>query len=328
MKEWATARAVIDKFDGYQSDIRKYGFTLITGLLAVTGLFSSSPSISYPPGAKFGVIASILVLVVALSYLDGLYRYLQRGAAIRARILESSLNLDLTNAIAEFLRVGRFESRYAILYGGFAVSTFVLGLAILTQAPGLELLLIVTFAVAIALMVELRPGEIIGLTDFSLDRKVVTGGQMVRITYTNLAGTWKQLFAASEKSQRKLWTQRLKSKRIKVFLLPTGEITGPRPVVGATTTPPSGDPMPLPPTKVEFVYLAQANWVWKTPADKPGLYDVRCYLQVSHSVDGVDSDKAAPGSDFWSVVQVVAPDPGTSPPGPGGHPPENRPVTP
>lgn len=280
MKEWTAARAVIDKFDGYQADLRKYGFTMVTGLLSIAGLFSSSPTVAFPPSAKLGVIGSILVLIVALSFLDAQYRYLQKGATIRARVLESSLNLDLTGAIATYLKAGRFESRYTTLYLGFATGTLVVGFAILWTVPWLVLLLLLVFAAAVAAILLLRPGRLAGLTDWSVDRKVVNAGDVVRLTYTNLSGSLGELLASTQKDVRRSWVRRSKVKGSRVLLHPTGTIVGPRGTVGGETVLPAAGPIALPETDVVLEYLAQVDWVWNTPHGAPGLYDIECVLEV------------------------------------------------
>lgn len=320
MQEWTAARAVIDKFDGYQSDLRKYGFTLVTGLLTITGLFSSSPSVSYPSGAKFGVITSILALITALSFLDAQYRYLQKGAALRARVLESALNLDLTNAIAEYLEVGRFESHYTALYLGFATSTLAVGLAVLWSAPLLAPLLLAVFAGAVVGILVLNPGEIAGLSDFSVDQKVVVVGSPVRLTYTNLASSWAKIFAPSERNERKLWLRRLRNKNIHLFLLPTGELAGPQTPVQAPVQAPVGNqPLAariktavLAPPHLEFGYMAQTDWIW-TP-EEPGLYEGWGQLQIGFIEGNVECPESerGKGNKFRLVVQVL-PKPKPSP---------------
>jgi hypothetical protein len=306
MKEWSAARAVIDKFDGYQSDLRKYGFTLVTGLLSVAGLFSSSPSVSFPPSAKFGVVSSILVLIVALSFLDAQYRYLQKGATIRARVLERSLNLDLTSAIAEYLRVGRFESRYTALYLGFAIATLTLGIAILSSVPPLVLLLLLVFAGAVAATLLLHPGPVYGLSDWSTDRKVVKAGECVKVTYTNLASSPEQLLATAPRPLRRSWMRRLRTKGVTLRLRPEGHVKGPRPIVGASTGSSPDVSLALPQGDVEFEYLTQVDWIWMPPHDSPGLYTIKGTLHLGLQGPGTEGTKPAKGSTFRLVVQVTA----------------------
>jgi hypothetical protein len=315
VQEWSAARAVIDKFDGYQSDLRKYGFTLVTGLLSVAGLFSSTTSGTYPPSARFGVIVSILVLVVALSFLDSQYRYLQRGASIRARVLERSLNLDLTSAIATYLRAGRFESRYTALYTGFAVATWGVGVAILWTSPFLELLLLLVFVGAIVAILALQAGPVVGMSDWSVDRKVVPHGVPIRVTYTNLAASWTQQLASVAKPYRRVWSRRLKAKRAQLVLLPHGEISGREPDVADAHPRNPQLHAPLAERRVEFGYMAQAEWIWTPPVDKPGLYEVAGVSQIGFVEKGVLAKERFASTPYVLTIQVLPKDDRSAPAG-------------
>ncbi len=184
--EWSAARSNVERFDGYLNDLRKYGFGLVTTLLTVTGYLSSSPSTSLPDATRLAVGGAILVLVIALAFLDGQYRSLQRGATIRARILEKYLNLDLTGSMAQFARLGQFSISYPLVYELTAAAVYVVGVGVLWGAWLFELVWIPVFLVAAALVAMLGDDPQVGTVDWSVDAKIVPIGQPVRITFTNL----------------------------------------------------------------------------------------------------------------------------------------------
>ncbi len=243
MDEWAAARSNIERFDGYLNDLRKYGFGLVTSLLAVTGYLSSSPAAALSDPAKVAVGAAILVLVVALAFLDGQYRALQKGATIRARILEKSLNLGLTGTMAQYARLGRFSISYFLVYEATATAVFAVGLGILWGSWFSGLVWLAVFGVAVLLVYLFGTAPQVGTVDWSVDAKVVRQGQTLRVTFTTLqdvkGGPW-------------LWA--------------SGKIEG----VGSDYS------YPLPQRKMRARFLHDISWIWPTDADHvpPGLYKV------------------------------------------------------
>jgi len=247
MTEWTAARSTIERFDGYTSDLRKYGFTLVTGLLAVSGFLTSSPSVALSPGVKLGVILSIMVLVVTLSLLDCQYRFYAKCASVRARILERSLNLDLTNSIAFFKETSVFSDWITRIYIGFAAATFILGWAVIWGDGAQVLVLLVAFVLAWLIIYVTSLGKLTSVVDWSVDRKVVSAGDPVRITFTNLL---------DEKAP------------VDIYL----ECT----VSGQDGMPPE----PLGKESHELWYMGAGDWVWDTDKRLPGLYNIYCLWKI------------------------------------------------
>ncbi len=239
--EWAAARSNIERFDGYLNDLRKYGFGLVTTLLTVTGYLSASPATSLPYATKLAVGGAILVLVVALAFLDGQYRALQRGATIRARVLEKSLNLDLTGSMAHYARLGRFRISYPLVYEMTAAAVFVVGVGVLWGGGFYELVWLAVFGVAVVLVAVFGDEAPAGTFDWSVDAKIVARGRPVRVTFTCLEelqdGPW-------------LWAG--------------GRIQGID----------SDYSYPLPWRRMRTHFLYDMSWVWPTdgPAVREGLY--------------------------------------------------------
>jgi len=324
--EWNAARAVIERFDGYLTDLRRYGFTLTTSLLSITGLFSSSPAVGFPPEAKFGVVSSIMVLVVALYFLDANYRYIQRGAVVRARILERALNLDLTSTIEYVLKVSRFEPYFTSVYVGFATSTYVLGVAVLWGSPFLELVLIDVFAGAIVAIYLLSPGQLKGLMDWSVDRKVAVAGQPIRITFTSLTSSRDELIHnVRETSNSPNLSPRLRealgriadcleSPQTEICLTALAQVEGPLYTVkiGQEGRSPNLGKAIFSPQDLQLEYMAQANWVWDTSGSQPGLYVLKGGLNVLLTPAGTRDKPEFGAGTYELAIQILEADSGVS----------------
>lgn len=82
--EWQECRQTISRFDGILSDTRKYGFTLVTGLLTANALVTTSNPVVDRTAASIVVMALLLVLYLLESY----YNDLLVATASRAIALE------------------------------------------------------------------------------------------------------------------------------------------------------------------------------------------------------------------------------------------------
>lgn len=86
--EWAECRTTIGRMDTALEDLRKYGFTLVTGLLTASGLVGSATSLSTASQLVPAASLVVMVLVLGLFAVDMYYQVLQRGAVARAIELE------------------------------------------------------------------------------------------------------------------------------------------------------------------------------------------------------------------------------------------------
>jgi hypothetical protein len=77
-EEWKVCRETIDRFDGILVDLRKYGFSILTGL-TTTGSFLgfSAPTANI----QIGVIIVTMALIMVLYWLDIYYRSLISDSA-------------------------------------------------------------------------------------------------------------------------------------------------------------------------------------------------------------------------------------------------------
>jgi hypothetical protein len=198
--EWQAARGLLKDFDDRVHDLRKYGFSFITALLAaqsilLPSLSLGSSSASANPSAitdpvKFGVLFVTLVLIVALRQLEKVYQLYQRAANIRAIVLERRLNIELSEVITRRSSEFHISKRVNVIYSAFIVSGFIIGFFVLDSwllkiALGLFYLGGVIFIRRIGEWgLSFKRGE---EADWSLDTTECEQGDTVRIILSNLS---------------------------------------------------------------------------------------------------------------------------------------------
>jgi hypothetical protein len=194
-KEWEEARAVLARFDNNIHDIRKYGFTFITSLLAAQALLIPADvlqSVDEPwldNQTKFAIFLATLILINCLGILERSYNQFQKAAKVRAVIVERLLNIELTDTISDLYKMSR-TGLYSIgFYIMFEASLIVLAFAVLTENVGFAYLLVVAaiaFPVTFALYERKR---VIGdeWIDLTMDKHEVFPGESIRILVTNVA---------------------------------------------------------------------------------------------------------------------------------------------
>jgi hypothetical protein len=127
VKEWESCISQIDKFEGYLNEARKYGFTLISGLITASSFLGlSSDNIT---SIQDGVIIVNMVLVIVLAWLDAFYQNTQSIAAMRAQYLEQ-FKLRGKKLITQMFDQNGIRPMSWILVGiyyGFLIALFLLG---------------------------------------------------------------------------------------------------------------------------------------------------------------------------------------------------------
>jgi hypothetical protein len=250
LDEWKEARSVIARFDTNLHDLRKYGFSFVTALLAANGLLSQDGTSVVPAGVKAAVLVATMGLIVTLKLLDTHYRLFQKAASIRGRILEDRLNLDITNDISFFYDLGHWWMYVQVLYYGFVTLTVLLGLAILWGDTSLIILMLYAALVSYVLIYLTYKEKPTALEDWSVDNKIVSQGTPVRITYTNLnSGDCKRpgVFRLS-------WNVKHES-----AMTATASVSEASPV------------------EVQLRYFENYDWLWETKEVNPGLYELAMF---------------------------------------------------
>lgn len=132
--EWKTSTEVSQKFDEFLIDLRKYGFTILTGLITAGSFLGFSFSDKTATDLvnsnilHLGVIYVTMFLVVILFWLDVYYQNLLYGAVLRSRFLEFfRLNFRLSVYISGLYTGARMGIVLYILYFGFLGSVFIMG---------------------------------------------------------------------------------------------------------------------------------------------------------------------------------------------------------
>jgi hypothetical protein len=138
LKEWTAARTVLDNFDQRLSDLRKYGFTVITGLLSVSAIFTTS----IPSAWQLAAILATMSLIVCLDLVDRNYRVFQEAGAIDAQVLERRSDINLTQTISRIYNSAHIKFFFQTVYIIFTLAALLLGWILLggSSSPHLPLL--------------------------------------------------------------------------------------------------------------------------------------------------------------------------------------------
>ena len=192
-KEWETARSLLSFFDDKLYDLRKYGFSFITALIAADGfiLTTLDPAKAWPDDIKFAILFVNILLIVGLTTIDRNLSVIQKAGASRARVLERAMNLELSEVITQRYRGARLDYFATGLYAVFVVAVMFLASFILDQSGFYYWFLMATGIGAITLLIAIRHYIKVeyphGKIDWTLDRLGCTEGDKIRITLTNLS---------------------------------------------------------------------------------------------------------------------------------------------
>lgn len=189
-EEWQQARSVLARFDNNLHDLRKYGFSFITGLLTADTLLgqqAANANITIPNYVKLAVFIVTLGLVCTLKLLDMHYSRFENAASMRAKILEKRLNLDLGGTISFFYDHGALWRFVQYVYLMFIGLTALLALSVLwPDIPDVIGLAIASILAAIVVNEIHKWKGKLHTEDWSVDKKIAYAGEPIRITWTNL----------------------------------------------------------------------------------------------------------------------------------------------
>jgi hypothetical protein len=135
-KEWGECRALIGRLDTILSDLRKYGFTLVTGLFTASALVGGFSKTDLPARDRAVVFIGIMVLILVLFYVDTYYETLLNGAVERALDLEYAVEYAVRLTCYLSTNAARNGSRLAtgIVYVGLLFTTGFVGFSV--TGPG------------------------------------------------------------------------------------------------------------------------------------------------------------------------------------------------
>ena len=191
LEEWKIARGTMQFFDDKLYDLRKYGFGLVTALLAAEGVLigTTSGGSDVDPPIRFAVFAVTLLLILGVHFIDQNYRVSQQVINMRAVVLERKLNLELSETITARYKAGDIRLRIQSLYGFFLASVIVLAYFSLRPDWIYVAALIGVLAGGVVLTLTFHPSTRVRkyLGDWTISPLKCSPGDDVTITLTNLS---------------------------------------------------------------------------------------------------------------------------------------------
>ncbi|MDD1730411.1 MAG: hypothetical protein LUQ50_15255 [Methanospirillum sp.] len=154
LDEWKEIRTIIGRYEGNLLQIRTYGFAFLAALFTVNSLQILVTTISNEY-VRFGLIVLTIVFIVALWLLDLDYRKLEEAAIIRARILETMLNIEITDTITGKYERHKLYDYEKLVYSSFIIIAGILGIIIVP--PGILDILIIIISIGGILAVKNLP---------------------------------------------------------------------------------------------------------------------------------------------------------------------------
>lgn len=124
-KEWEKSSAIVDKFDQIVIDLRKLGFSFVTGLIAAGSVFELGLNV------QNGIIQATFVLIAVLFWLDTYYQNVLVGALLRAQFLEIFRLKYATNFyVCGIYNKAKMDSFMTAIYVGLLVASGTIGFSI------------------------------------------------------------------------------------------------------------------------------------------------------------------------------------------------------
>lgn len=125
-EEWKECRKAIEQYGKFCGDLRKYGFTIITGLLSANAyLFISVPEIT--PWEKCAISSIMCLLIIGLFMSDRYYLTLVRGSVHRAIIIErrKDFPMDLTTHLHIYAKKAKIDFHTIFVYIFFIIISII-----------------------------------------------------------------------------------------------------------------------------------------------------------------------------------------------------------
>lgn len=141
-QEWKACNEVISKLDSILIDLRKYGFSVATGLTAAGSVLTQFTQ--YQP-FQLVLIFATMALIDVLYWLDVYYQTVLSAVILRTQVLERKLQFGLDVYISRFYMRHKIGKALHLLYVGFLVYLAILGAQIiisnnLVSSTGISLL--------------------------------------------------------------------------------------------------------------------------------------------------------------------------------------------
>jgi len=192
-EEWQSTRELLKNYDDRIHDIRKYGFTFITALLATQAILlpylPNQSNSGLPDNIKTGILAITLLLILALAFFEKSYQLYQEAAAQRSIILELRLNLNFSKSLSYQFNDRTIKLYETLVYVLFVLTTFGISLFVLDLRN--YLLPIFLFIVSMGILLVISKMKHSGHPnwpniDWSVNKLECIKGEKIEITATNL----------------------------------------------------------------------------------------------------------------------------------------------
>ena len=199
LKEWEGTRNIMREYDDRIHELRKYGFSFITALLTAESLLipgyinigAGKPYI--PDTIKLSIMLVTLLMIVALRVMERNYQLFIKCASQRARIIERSLNFELTEIITSRHRSEQIPKYENLIYIFFILGVGLLGSSLLyPNYVAIGIMLFFTIWVSLIMKkiktfsIERDPKKSDDWTDWTVDQLESNRGGTIQITVTNL----------------------------------------------------------------------------------------------------------------------------------------------
>jgi hypothetical protein len=125
-QEWKECNDKITKLDTILIDIRRYGFTVASGLMAAGSFLGLQTYTQFQP-FQIVIIFATMALVDVLYWLDVYYQTILTAIILRTQVLEKNLSLGVNVYISRFYMRHKIGKALHILYIGFLVSLATIG---------------------------------------------------------------------------------------------------------------------------------------------------------------------------------------------------------
>jgi hypothetical protein len=164
VEELKNSNDIVTKIDQILIDLRKYGFTLLTGLTTAGAFLGFSSPL---PFLQLSVIFATMILVAVLYWLDIYYQGILSAAVLCSQVLEYKLHRRLSTYISNFYMLHKIGGVLHFLYGGFLVGLIFLALFVLSSMANTQF---TVFATILILIGALFPLVLLVVIYFAFDR--------------------------------------------------------------------------------------------------------------------------------------------------------------
>lgn len=125
-QEWKECNDKITKLDTILIDLRRYGFTVASGLMTAGSFLGLQTFTQFQP-FQIVIIFATMALIDVLYWLDVYYQTILTAVILRTQVLEKKLSLGVDIYISRFYMRHKIGKALHLLYIGFLASLTIIG---------------------------------------------------------------------------------------------------------------------------------------------------------------------------------------------------------